>query len=292
MFSMSIPNHYIHIHGLLYMDPEARDIGFQMPDVLDEQWVQTAIDALTVFSRDIPGWSARAKYGGILSLRFQLSDGFVNERVFDHDSLPATAEEPLAAFVDAVTQANADRPLWGDSENHLAGDIAVRLAERSIDEVLRFVRFLESNDLDHEVSQAWHIARIIQAHGWRPQTLALWVARLGTCAGQHGHETEWDQYSEQSIQDFVASNPDHRTLLVQLMSGNMVADQRELRHEVEHHLAVLVDDTIDIFWDDLEEQGLGDLAESILKETQERAQKLIRKYTGSGQAPPHWLSVM
>jgi len=288
---VTIPEHYIHIHGPLYMDPEARDIQPKIPDTLDEQWVKSALDALGVLATDLSGWSARAKYRGQLSLRIQMGDTFVDDRVFDRD-LPEFAEAPLAAFVDAVAKANGSGELWSDSENHLAGDIATRLAERSIDRVLPFVRFLESNDLDHEVSQGWHIERVIQAHGWTPETMALWVARLGTCAGQHGHETEWEECCEQSIADFVGSNPEHRALLVQLISGNMVADQRALEHDVKHHLAVLENDTLDIFWDDLEEQGLGDLAGPVVEEAYQKARALILQYAGSKNAPPHWLSVM
>ena len=287
---MAIPEHYIHIQGPLYMDPEARDMGLDIPDTLPREWLMSATDALNALSTDIPTWRARTKNPCRLSLRFQLNESFVDETIFDHDALPDDAESPLADFVDAVTKANADGALWSDSENHLAGDIAARLAERSTDHILRFVRFLESNDLDHEVSQAWHIERVIQAHGWRPETMALWVARMGTCAGQHGHETDWAEHCDQPLSEFVASKPEHRTLLVELMGGNMVADQGPLNRDVEHHLSVLTNDTIDIFWSDLERQGLNDMAGPILDGARQWAQELIRNYAGGRKAPPHWLS--
>ncbi len=289
---MTIPEHFIHIHGPMYMDPEANDILSKTPDSLNGEWIKSALEALSVLATDLSGWTARAKYRGQLALRIQMGDTFVNDRVFDHDSLPEFAESPLASFVDAVAKANGSGELWSDSENHLGGDIATRLAERSLHRVLSFVRFLESNDLDHEVSQGWHISRVIQAHGWTPETMALWVARLGTCAGQHGHETEWEKCCVQTIGDFVASKDEHRELLVQLISGNMVADQRELKHDVEHHLAVLQNDTLDIFWDDLDEQGLGDLAGPIVEEAYQKARAVIHQYAGNQDAPPHWLSVL
>ena len=201
----------------------------------------------------------------------------------------------IAKFTAGIGDIN---PLWSDDEHHLGDAVAAHVAERSRAEIPAFVRFLESNDLDHEVEQHRHIERVVRAHGWCPQTMALWVARLGTCAGQHGHETPWDEYVPESLGDYVGADGARRELLVSLLAGNMAAlvwsslHRGAERVEAARAAAKLDDDTT-VFWDDLADQGLGDRASDIVADALTRAQQLVRRYAadgpGSGDEPPHWL---
>jgi hypothetical protein len=292
---IEMPEDYLRIHGPLYLDANAEEIGFDPPDQFDSEWLNAALEALAVFAQDIPAWRARARHRSQVYLRFQFGDDFVDDRVFDHDALPSDpdTQAKLADFVDAVSEANREHALWSDSENHLGGDIATRLAERSPEQIIRFIHFLESNDLNHEVSQSGEVMRVLKAHGWRPETLALWVARLGTCAGQHGHEMPWEECVDAALAEYISGDPARRALLIRLMAGNMLAQLDYPAESVEFNLQALAKDVLDVFWDDLDRQGLGELAAGILTEAHVQAQKLVREYAGPNRpTPPHWLSAL
>jgi|GEM_PF-2323833 len=290
------PEHFVAIRPPLYLDPQCEYVDFEARP-LAEAWVADAVAALDEFSRDVPGWAGQSGEEHVVCLRFERGDALVSESALDHDSLPASALPALARFVAAVTSANQESPLWSNDEHHLGDVLAARLAERSRAEVPTFVRFLESNDLDHEVEQHHHIERVVRAHGWCPQTLALWVARLGTCAGQHGHETPWSEYVPSSIADYVNGGAPRRELLVSLLAGNMawlVHRFRRLELGVDEAVRELSKNR-GVFWDDLGEHGLGDLASDIVADAHTRAEQLVRQHASdgskAGEPLPYWLQL-
>ena len=293
---MNESNIYIPIHGPVYLDPEACEIYYEPPENFDDAWLADALEGLAIFAADITRWCEQME-DDTLALRFALDDGYADDRVFDDDALPESAHAGLARFVRDITETSDQwGALWSDAENHLGGAIAARLAERSRQYICQFIHFLESNDLDHEVSQTWHIERVLSAHGWCSETLALWVARLGTCAGQHGHETQWDRAISPSLQHYIKANPEQRILLVQLLGSNMVAQATDYLSKDADRARSDVEDNLKFFWNDLDQQGLAELAPAILKEAKNHAEVLISKYGNGGPAEdhrlPHWLKVL
>lgn len=282
----------VPVCGPIFVDPTAEEIANLAPDTFDEAWLDEALDGLATFAADISAWLEYAQ-GNTLGLRIALGGDFVDVDVFDNDALPEAANERLADFVRRVTEASRTlgKALWSNSECHLGGAVAARLAMRSRTYVPLFIEFLETNDLDHEVEQAEQIERVIAAHGWCPETVALWVARLGTCAGQHGHEGEWDEVTAQPLAEYIAEQPARRDLLVQLIAGNMLGLLNYWRDGLDR-LRNEFEANAEVFWDDLDDQGLGDLGEGIVADATVLARSRLESSVAAGGKPEHWLAVL
>jgi hypothetical protein len=282
----------VRVNGPVYIDPTAEEIGYDRPDAFDAAWLDEALKGLAAFAADIPAWFEHAR-GNTLGVRIALGDDFVDVDVFDHDALPESANERLAEFVRRVTEANRVHrtPLWSNSECHLGGAVAARLAMRSRAYISLFIEFLETNDLDHEVEQAEQIDRVVEAHGWCPETVALWVGRLGTCAGQHGHEHEWDEVTPAPLANYIAEEPARRDLLVQLIAGNMLALLNHWDDAIERQRAEL-EENLEVFWDDLGDLGLGEMADDIVAEATALARGRLEEIAAAGGKPEHWLAVL
>ncbi|WP_299442465.1 hypothetical protein [uncultured Aquimarina sp.] len=52
----------------------------------------------------------------------------------------------------------------------------------------KYIEFLRTNDLDHEVEQMWHIKEIIEKYNWCEETCRLAIARNISCCGQEGRQ--------------------------------------------------------------------------------------------------------
>ena len=78
-------------------------------------------------------------------------------------------------------------PLFLNDEEYAGSHALLNIALENELDILWFIRFLRTNDLDHEVYQGEQISSLITKYGWGEFTLQLLAARL-TMAGQHSFE--------------------------------------------------------------------------------------------------------
>ncbi len=168
----------------------------------------------------------RANGATRIALRLRLGDGWIGAGVFeDFARIPDHARPALRRWVDAaIALAASLRGMpWETAESHLAQSEAAWLARTDPADVPRLVRYMERCDLDHEVDHGEAMRRAVLAHGWRAETLALWVARGTTCCGQWGLEVDWDEVPGVPLAGWIEADPARGALAVALLAGALRA---------------------------------------------------------------------
>lgn len=286
---------YIHIAGPVYIT-HSRDEAEYNPgkDQLSDEWFAEFFSGLDVLSARLPEiMKDFSEYR--LDLRLRLGDGWISDGFFFNGMLPEFGRDSIRRFVDAVTVAQGAETIWATDESNLAQYAAHYLGHSSVEDVTRFVRYMESCDLDHEVDHGWQMMNVVKSHGWTPETVALWVARNGTCCGQHGHETEWQTPVGDTLQQWIGQDGTRRELLLGLLVRNMLAlsDWEDTERGAAFMHEVIDDDIIDIFFKPtvLAEAGLGDSATEIVAEAATQVKAEISRHVEQSTQPRHWLDV-
>src|SRR5690606_5895857 len=108
----------------------------------------------------------------------------------------------LHAYALETAEGAHGHAIWSDDETPSGTHAIVPLVMHDRKWLPDYLRFLRSNDLDHEVDQAGDIDAIIERYGWAPDTLALAAARLVSCQGQFGEE-QFGQLLEEGLSDHL-----------------------------------------------------------------------------------------
>jgi hypothetical protein len=203
---------------------------------LDAAWWAAVEEGLAALADALPALASRlhdalrADGATRIALRLRLGDGWIGAGVFEDDArIPARLRPALRRWVDAaIALAGPLRRMpWETAESHLAQSEAAWLARTDPADVPRLVRFMERCDLDHEVDHGEDMRRAVLAHGWCPETLALWVARATTCCGQWGLEVDWDDVPGLPLAGWIEADPARAALAVALLAGALRAARLE-----------------------------------------------------------------
>ncbi|EZH74160.1 hypothetical protein ATO12_14925 [Aquimarina atlantica] len=284
---------YFHIAGPIYF--YANDHGeFEDTDHVDtfnEKWGFEVFEALDIASKQLSDFVEKHT-GSFVGIRlskagqwFSLLDLIGNLGI---KSIVDKHISSLRNFVEACIKASydIDEAIWCDNESNLGQSEASWLACRSIESVPLFIRFLETCDLDHETDHAGDIADVFWAHGWTNATMALWVARVGNCCGQYGHNEGW--YSEPYLADWIRKDKNREQLLIQLIAGNLIAiNSWDLNYPIIELIASNED------WFATPDHGLGEIAVRVTNEAIKLAKSIAKHHLENGTQPnKHWLHVL
>lgn len=122
----------------------------------------------------------------------------------------------IHALVRATAEGAGRRRPWADEETPTGAAGATALALQSRDWIPAYLDYLRECDLDHEVLQADELDAIVQAHGWNDDTIALVVARLTHCCGQHGEEQVGAWLEEGGLDEYLEAASGRAGLLAEL----------------------------------------------------------------------------
>ncbi len=130
-----------------------------------------------------------------------------SETVFFRKAASHNELHPLIlAYVDSlIKQSLEGNRLWSGDETPAGTDAIEALAFSDAKYIKKYIEFLKTNDMEHEVYQDYGIGYIIKTHGLNEDTLRLIAVRLTECLGQHGgenvsmllEETEFGEYLEE-----------------------------------------------------------------------------------------------
>lgn len=125
-------------------------------------------------------------------------------------------------FVDRCIESSKlrDDAIWNTHQSNLGQYEATWLAKRNVEDIRLFISFLECCDLGHETSHMSDISDILQKHGWIKETIALWVARIGNCCGQWGHDG-WDE--EPLVKNWLLEKEDRKKYIETLIACNSIS---------------------------------------------------------------------
>jgi len=93
----------------------------------------------------------------------------------------AELHELMAQIVEKITELNFEiGEIWENEEEHAGAHIARELALHDKKYLPLYVKYIHSNDLNHEVYQTEDITDVIYEWGWCPETYLLFAARWFT----------------------------------------------------------------------------------------------------------------
>jgi len=292
----------IHIAGPIYVSKDSDSPYFDSDTKqLSPQWIETFFAGLDVLSERLPELIKPLKTSQF-SIHAKFEGGWISDGFFDSVPLSESNFEAIRRFVDAAI-ASAPYTLyeemaWATDESHLGQYAAGLLGVTNVKDVSRFIRYMEVCDLDHEVDHGSQFEQVVMAHGWTPETIAVWVARNGNCCGQHGHEATWETPKGDSIEDWIGVDESRRNLVVRLIGAhilNMLSwDERSLTFGVQLMLDTIDTDTMDIFFNPeiLSTQGLGESAQALTLDAANLAKKEAKRHFNAGSTPSHWLDIL
>ena len=278
---------YKHVVGPVYFCSFDEDIETDSVDSYDKEWVIEVFNALDAACEQLPQFVQ--DNGDVVDVRFKqgqqwfsIYDLLANEKV---QLIAGEYKSCLRHFVKACIKASKiiDYALWIDNESNLGQLEATWLACQSKQDVPLFIAFLECCDLDHEVDHGGDIADVFETYGWCNETMALWVARVGNCCGQWGHDG-WD--SEPYLYEWVMQDKKREALLIKLVAGNLIAISR-WEWILENPTIDRINENKDYF--STPEHGLGEIAERIADKAVELAQSTIKEHLKNKTTPKHWL---
>jgi len=283
---------YFHITGSVYFyaNNHGEFVDTDSADTFDEKWLVDVFEALDMASTQLSNL-VKENSGAFMDIRLS-KDGqwFGLFDLMGNVGIRPIVEKNIASlrkYVEACIKASGDNDteIWCDYETNLGQSEAAWLACQSIEDVPLFIRLLESCDLDHEVDHAGDICDVVNAHGWTNETMALWVARVGNCCGQHGHDEGW--HSEPYLADWVIKDKKREQLLIQLIAGNLIAIND---WDINYPLLDLIASNKD--WFSTPSYGLGQIAEAISDEALKLAIRIAKQHLEDNTEPQHWLHVL
>ena len=131
----------------------------------------------------------------------------------------------ILKYVDLLIKHSKEEGLlWSHDETPAGTDAIESLVFTDSKYIQKYIEFLRTNDMGHEVNQHYGIGYIIKNHGLNEDTLRLIAVRLGECCGQHGDEnlglllesTELAEYlqDERNSENFLKHLTDEFKLLL------------------------------------------------------------------------------
>lgn len=115
---------------------------------------------------------------------------FTSETLFFRTAAEYKELHPLILkYVDHLIRHSREaKLLWSHDETPAGTDAIESLVFKDQKYLPKYIEFLRTNDMDHEVYQDYGIGYIIKKYGWNEDTVRLAAVRLGVCHGQHGDE--------------------------------------------------------------------------------------------------------
>ncbi len=129
------------------------------------------------------------------------------EKIVKHKELL----EFINKYVNTAANGKYGTRIWEDSETPLGNGAMIALVETDKKYIKNYIDFLRTCDLDHEVSQWGDISDI----GYNSETSELAIARLMSCAGQHGKE-QFEDFLENGLETYITENK--KTFLTALIA--------------------------------------------------------------------------
>jgi len=125
---------------------------------------------------------------------------------FDLVAMYPKLSELILAYCDITDDGEEGSRIIIDSEYGdapPAGTYAMlALVEQNKKWIHHYIKFLRTNDLDHEVEQMWHIKAIVEKYDWCTETTRLAIARNASCCGQGGGE-QFNQFLANGLSDYL-----------------------------------------------------------------------------------------
>ncbi len=109
------------------------------------------------------------------------------------------------SYINTAAKGRYNNRIWEDSETPLGNGAILNFVEKNIRYIDTYIDFLRTCDLDHEVSQWGDIDTIVKKYGFNEETVKLGIARLMSCAGQHGDE-QFEIFLEEGLTDYISEN--------------------------------------------------------------------------------------
>tara|TARA_B100000745_G_scaffold107533_1_gene68850 strand:- start:2701 stop:3297 length:597 start_codon:yes stop_codon:yes gene_type:complete len=172
----------IHIDGPIYIVLDNNDTPYfdRQAHQLSPEWLEEYFSALAELTIQLPGL-IKIHSPWALSIHAKLGNEWISDGFYGCANLTDDHKAILRRFIDCAIDVTPDtryeEMLWESSESHLGQFAIAWLAENNLSDVRRFIRYMEACDLDHEVGHGAQFEAIVKAHGWTPETVALWVAR-------------------------------------------------------------------------------------------------------------------
>ncbi|TEW50224.1 hypothetical protein [Psychromonas algicola] len=125
---------------------------------------------------------------------------------FDLVALHPKLSDLILAYCDITDDGEEGTRIIIDSEYGdapPAGTYAMlALVEQNKKWIHHYIKFLRTNNLDHEVEQMWHIRAIVEKYDWCTETTRLAIARNVSCCGQGGSE-QFNQLLANGLSDYL-----------------------------------------------------------------------------------------
>lgn len=180
-----------------------------------------------------------------------------------------------------------DDPVWTTYETNLAQEEGLILAMSSKKYIETYIKIFETFDLDHEVDHGWELLEIIKKYGFCHETIPLWVARVGHCCGQHGHE-EWN---DSELSNWIAKDKSHEELVSNYIACSFLVgpDKKDLERANGKELVLnMIESDLDFFTNP--DHGLGEYAETLGNSGLEKAKNLFETL-GEDAVSKYWLDL-
>ena len=148
------------------------------------------------------------------SLKFEITYATKNQGInvleekafFDLVAVYPKLNDLILAYCDITDDGEEGTRIIIDSEYGdapPAGTYAMlALVDQNKKWIHHYIKFLRTNDLDHEVEQMWHIKAIVEKYGWCEETTRLAIARNASCCGQGGSE-QFKQFLATGLSDYL-----------------------------------------------------------------------------------------
>lgn len=109
------------------------------------------------------------------------------------------------SYINTAAKGRYNNRIWEDCETPLGNGAMISLVETDKKYIQSYINFLRTCDLDHEVCQWGDIDTIVKKYGFNEETVKLGIARLMSCAGQHGDE-QFEIFLEEGLADYISEN--------------------------------------------------------------------------------------
>ncbi|WP_196890433.1 hypothetical protein [Aureivirga marina] len=158
---------------------------------------------------------------GLDSFKFQIEfkEIFEEKNFFTKVTEFENLHDLVLKYCDVLKHGEENSRIWildSFDEAPPAGTFAIlALVNKEKSWISEYIKFLRTNDLEHEVAQFWDIKSILEKYGWNTETCRLAIARNVSCCGQVGRE-QFSQFLEKGLKIYL-NKKENKTMFLKLI---------------------------------------------------------------------------
>jgi len=212
---------------------EENKVVIEVSDLNQERSYLDALDKMIKLTQNIDA----IKSGHLLIFRVKDKENYEEEISFFKKAIKVEgAAEKIEAIVTNFINYKEEY-LWLNDETPAITYAILALVRKDKKWIPNYIDFLRCCDLDHEVEQSGDIQEIIEKYGWCEEVCRLAIARMVSCAGQHGIE-QFDEFLENGLNDYLKALENKTMFFKNVIQEFNEADKikRYLSHPKEQYL--------------------------------------------------------